>query len=1082
MAGFTLHTSNRLEILAESLIEFLGQSSPSPFRKQTVLVQSKGMERWISMQVAARLGVCANVEFPFPNAFIHRIFSSLADEQAPPWATDREVMTWKIMGLLPGCMGRPGFGVIEQYLNRDGSQLRRFQLSCRIVMLFDQYLVFRPQMILNWEEGQEDHWQAQLWRELTRGETVHHAARLKEIFHTACADPQFRLDLSQVPDRLAVFGISTLPPFHMEVLADLARFADIDFFLLNPCREYWADIRSEREMGRMARRSVERPSNLQHLHLEEGHPLLASLGGLGRDFFDLARMFASEEIDSFTAPGRDSLLHCLQTDILELPDREPGDRLTVQSSDCSIAIHSCHSPMREIEVLHDQLLAMFEADPTLEPRDVLVMTPDIHLYAPVIQAVFETPEDPETRIPFTIADRTLRRQSRVIDAFLSILELPGSRFTSGQVLSVLDQDPVRRRFGLSPTDLDLVRQWVKETRIRWGVDAPHRTRHGVKADHANTWRAGIERLLLGYAMTGGGRTLFRGILPYDPLEGSQTVTLGGFLEFLRRLFDFSERMERPMTLSQWADVLMEILDHTIEPDPSTEREILGIRRQLRSLVTLEESSEYHEPAGIEVIRSILRDAFESEGSAAGFLSGGVTFCAMLPMRSIPFRVIWLAGMNDEAFPRRERMLGFDLMRESPRKGDRSQRSDDRYLFLEALLSARDRFIISFVGQSLRDNSPLPPSVVVSELLDVVAKGFERPDGSLPDVLVTRHPLQPFSPRQFSGKGDAGCFSYSRANCEAAAILRSERARPDPKFPGVLPEPEPEWREVSVGRLVQFFSNPSQFFLEKRLKVKLTSPDQVPEDLETFTLAGLDRYRLSGSLLSRKTAGGGQPEDLASSVRAAGELPHGTVGMCTFDQLDRHVTAFYERIAPRLIEGVLPPVDAALDLGTFRLSGRIDRRTPRGLLHYRPGRIRAKDRLELWIQHLVAHFSPEGPPPVSLILGLQTTLQYNRVPDAEVCLAALLDLYWQGLTAPLPFFPESSLAFAAAIVQQGKTDRDGLKSARAEWTPNAVLGLPREGEDPHMELCFRNRDPFAPPFQETALAVFGPLLSHEQKLD
>jgi exodeoxyribonuclease V gamma subunit len=205
-------------------------------------------------------------------------------------------------------------------------------------------------------------------------------------------------------------------------------------------------------------------------------------------------------------------------------------------------------------------------------------------------------------------------------------------------------------------------------------------------------------------------------------------------------------------------------------------------------------------------------------------------------------------------------------------------------------------------------------------------------------------------------------------------------------------------------------------------------------------------------------------------------------MCAFDQVDRHVNAFYERIAPRLSEGVLPPVDVALELGPFRLSGRIDRRTSAGLIHYRPGRIRARDRLELWIQHLMAHLSPEGPPAASLILGLQTTLQYGRVPDPDSVLGGLLDLYWQGLTTPLPFFPESSLAFAAAILQQGKTDRDGLKSARTEWAPNATLGLPREGEDPHMELCFRNRDPFAFPFQETALAVFGRLLSHEQKLD
>ncbi|MFC1816392.1 exodeoxyribonuclease V subunit gamma, partial [Thermodesulfobacteriota bacterium] len=821
-SGLKIFTSNRLEILAEQLARNVSEPLSAPLASEVIVVQSKGMQRWVSMELARHNGVCANCSFPFPNAFLHETFRKMIPDLPEVSLFDPGILTFKIMKLLPECLGRPQFKSLQSYLKDDPRDLKLFQLSEKIADRFDQYLIFRPEMIFNWEAGREDYWQAILWRQLAAGIEKQHRAWLRKTLIESIRNQSNHIQ--DLPERISIFGLSYLPPFHMQVFAEISRLVPVYLFLMSPCKEYWADIVSDREMQRIKAKYNGIGTGLaaEDLHLEKGNRLLASMGALGRDFF---RQISANDFDvqaQFQDPGGDNLLTCIQSDIMNLRDQEPSPYLKADDyrRDQSIQIHSCHGPMREIEILYDNLLDMFESDPDLCSKDIIVMTPDIEAYAPFIRAVFDVQDDVALRIPFSIADQSLKKESRVIDAFLSILDLKDSRLGAAKVFALLEFATIRAKFGLSEAEMEKIEHWIKDTNIRWGRDAAGRRRFGINGFSENTWKAGLERLLLGYALPGGEKNMFNGILPYDHIEGGDNIILGKFVEFMDQLFVCLDMLDKDRKLDSWNIILNNILELLCAPAEEVEAEFQILRGILDEMALAAEHADFHEEIAFQVLQSFLEKRLERELLGFGFIAGGVTFCAMLPMRSIPFRVIGLVGLNSDAFPRESRSLGFDLIARNPKPGDRSRRNDDKYLFLEALLSARDKLYISYEGQSIQDNTLIPPSVLVSELLDYIKSGFGVPE----DQIVTHHPLQAFSLKYFNGDGPL--FSYSKENLLAATSLcDNDRATQNPtpfisSRLSVTSEELNDFKQINIDDLCAFFNNPTKFILQRRLDIYL----------------------------------------------------------------------------------------------------------------------------------------------------------------------------------------------------------------------------------------------------------------------
>ena len=1079
MANFRVFTSNRLEILADQLGRVLQQALPSAFDPEVIVVQSKGMERWICLQLAERHGICANCRFPFPNTFVQETFQGVLKNLPKPNLFDPGIMTWRVMKALPKLIEEPAFEPLRIYLESGRSDLKRFQLSQRIADLFDQYLLFRPEMMFQWENGKARHWQAMLWQGLVEGHEHEHRAALAKGFFAAI---KRGIDLSPgVPRRISVFGISALPRFHVQVFAALSQIAQVNLFLMNPSQEYWGDILDTWEMKRKSR--TEGAAFEGELHMERGNSLLASMGALGRDFFEMIQEFEVEEFPFYEEPKAEHLLSSIQLDILKLQERQ--EKKKASPEDLSLQVHSCHSPMREVEVLRDQLLRMFEKDPGLLPKDILVMMPDVETYAPYIQGVFDTTQEDVRRIPFSIADRSMRKEGGIGEAFLNLLDLQGSRFGVSQVVNLLECEAVRRKFGVSNEGLEAVRKWISETRIRWGIDERHKAELGLPPFPQNTWRAGLDRLLLGFAMPGRGESLFLGILPYDPIEGEETRILSALAEFVEKLFQRAPSLGQPRTLESWQEELGGLLDDFFEPGEGTDREMRLIRRMLDDLVKNGAASLFDEKIPLQVVRSYLERSLEQAGFGLGFMSGGVTFCAMLPMRSIPFRVICLLGMDGAAYPRQSKPLGFDYMARYPRQGDRSRRKDDRYLFLEAILSAREKLYISYVGQSIQDNTPIPPSVLVSELIDYVGQGFEVLERSLRERLQTKHRLQAFSPEYF--KNHEKLFTYSEENCEIAAAALAERREPAPFLSAGLSEPDESWKKLDLQSLCAFFSNPTKFLLNRRLGIYLEEKSSFAEEREPFEMQTLERYLLEDSMLQRRLQGRNLKDDFDFAA-ASGRLPHGPVGRCIYESLSPGVERFAEDLLPLIRGDAVEPRDLRIDVGGFSLAGSLDHVFKEAMIRFRYARLKGKDIVVSWIYHLALNSVRfVGYPRRTLLAGLtgksakehkRVFCEYAPVEEADKLLEVLVKRYFKGLRKPLNFFPETTWQYAEARLAKTKPPEVALQQARKTWERSEWSR--GECQDPYYQLCFGKEDPMDLAFEEIAVEIFEPLFKHLKK--
>jgi exodeoxyribonuclease V gamma subunit len=711
------------------------------------------------------------------------------------------------------------------------------------------------------------------------------------------------------------------------------------------------------------------------------------------------------------------------------------------------------------------------------------MTPDLETYGPFVQAVFGAPESEALRIPFSMADRSFLQAYPLYEAVLHLLSLSQSRFGAPQVLQVLESRAVQRRFGLSDGDLELVRLWITKTRIRWGKDAASRSQDGLPACGENTWEAGLERLLLGYAMPGDEGMLFDGVLPYGPMEGGAAQALGRFAQFMSVLFTLSDRLRGDKNLAAWSRLLQDMLADFFDPDSEDETHTLDTAREAcAGLGRMQEISGFERELSLEVIREHLEKAFSQQVTGAGFLTGAVTVCAMLPMRSIPFKIICLLGMNDGLFPRVARPPAFDLIARHSQPCDRSVKKDDRYLFLETLLSAQQQLFISYTGQNMSDNSVIPPSTVVSQLLDYIEQGFICPDPEKPlrEYMITKHRLQPFSPGYFEGR-DLRSYSLRDFHC-ARAIRHGAAAEMPLFFSGDLAAAEDAFRTLTLDDLCRFLVNPCQYILQKRLGIYFDAAEDLIEDREPFALAGLERYTVEQELLERRLEGV-DTEKLYPSIRAQGLLPHGMVGELVYDASVSKIDDFIEKIEPYRAHASAKPVALVLQAGQFTLTGTLSAVHSRTLVVYRYARAKPKDFLRAWIYHLALCASGTGDRSLLFALDAKdaqpTGWQFPRIDDAETLLGSLLDLYWQGLHRPLPLFPKASFAFADKLLGKNGDEQKALQAALDAFEGSDFTGG-GDADDPYINICFPDGEFDEQEFMNLARSVYVTMMEHREK--
>ena len=1068
---------------------------------------------------AGGCGIAAAIDLMLPGRFLWQAYRALLGDLPDTSAYDKAPLGWRLFRLLGDLDAlaetpeeQAWLAPLRGFLDADGDTRRRHQLATRLADLFDQYQVYRADWLSAWERGEEilirpngdqadlsedQRWQPLLWRrlkqDLARPAAAGEAAAAAPEISRAAIHAQFleqarRLDAAsrprKLPRRIIVFGISSLPRQSIEVLEAVAAVSQVMLFVHNPSRHYWGDIVEGRELFRHAYRRMPAhekvPGGLDETALHQhGHPLLAAWGKQGRDYIrlldehDERRQYEAHfeqqglTIDLFESPGEASLLQQLQGDILELrplAERRALDTAIDPRTDRSLGFLIAHSPQREVEILHDQLLDAFAAADAhgapLHPRDILVMVPDIATYAPHIEAVFgRLPADDPRQIPFHVTDQSQRQRNPLLIGLETLLTLPQARLSVSELLDLLDLPALRARFGLAESDLPQLRQWVMGANVRWGLDAEQRAGLGLPDGlEQNSWRFGVRRMLLGFAAGGSGP--WAGVEPYDEVGGLEAALVGPLSRLLATLKRYWTRLTAPRQPAEWAALIGELLDDCFHPSgDADELALTRLRDALeRWLQDCERGGALEEAVPLEVVRESLLADLDEPALSQRFLAGAVNFATLMPMRAIPFRQIWLLGMNDGDYPRRRRPADFDLMANDYRPGDRSRREDDRYLFLEALLSARERLVISWVGRSIRDDSPRPPSVLVGQLRDHIAAGWQlahrdddstatearTPGAALLDALTTTHPLQPFSRRYFEPQRDAArLFTYAHewhALHRPSAETR-EQAPPQLAAP-VFDAP------VTLTALGRFLRRPVHAFYSQRLAVVLGQDAGQPEESEPFDVGGLARWTLHDraiQAITRQLAAAPESATEACLETAVGGLARaGTLPLPPFDTDWREQLATTLRDPLERYRALLAAYPQRLPASavTFEADGvpladtlsglRADAEGNRLLLALQASELfHAKDQELKWY-HLVRHW----PRHLAAQLAAPTTTRLLgpggdvRLPPmardaAEAILTALLNGLVAGLSSPLPLACKTGFAWLAAEAgeRQAKPERE-----------------------------------------------------------
>ncbi|PYB96269.1 exodeoxyribonuclease V subunit gamma [Pseudomonas koreensis] len=1066
-AAFMVVQSNSLDELRSLVVSIMRRYPLAPLENEIALVQSNGIAQWLKLALAedpedddlGGCGIAAAIDVQLPGSFMWQLYRMVLGREEIPAKSllDKAPLTWRLMRLLPQVIDRAHFEPLQRFLTHDNDLRKRYQLSERLADLFDQYQVYRADWLEDWAEGRHQLrnvrgeikplpptscWQAELWRALLDDVGEQGMAQSRAGVHQRFMERINTLDEApaSLPPRVIVFGISSLPAQVLEALAGLARFSQVLLCVHNPCRHHWADIVADKDLLRHQYKRQQRKSGMpvvldaETLH-QHAHPLLAAWGKQGRDYINLLdsyddpnsyrAAFRDGRIDLFSEAQPHNMLNQLQDDILELrPLNETRELWPAVDStqDHSIRFHIAHSAQREVEILHDQLLARFSADPDLRPRDVIVMVPDIDSYAPHIRAVFGQLDRFDPRfIPFTLADQGQRGRDPLLIAVEHLLKLPDSRFPVSEILDLLDVPALRARFGVEERDLPTLHRWIEGAGVRWGMSAEQRAGIGLPEElEQNSWHFGLRRMLLGYAV--GSAEACAGIEPYDEIGGLDAALIGPLVALLDALEIAHQQLTKPAQPKEWGLRLQALMQVFFQASNEHDDYLLTQLEVLR-----ETWLETCEAVGLtdELPLTVVREAWlaglDQGRLSQRFLAGAVNFCTLMPMRAIPFKLVCLLGMNDGDYPRAQPPLDFDLMGSDYRPGDRSRREDDRYLLLEALLSARSQLYISWVGRSIRDNSERPASVLIGQLRDHLASGWRSIDPSqdLLDALTEEHPLQPFSARYFH-EGEQ-LFSYA----SEWQVLHQEKAQQS-EAPLLAPYVQEE--PLTLALLQDFLRNPVRHFFTQRLKVYFEAAQAPLADEEPFVLDALQRYTLSDSLLEAALS---QPDDVDQALHAralrlqnSGLLPMAGFGECLQRELIEPLPDLLQRYQQLLALWPTPLTSAipvSLDLQGLRLEGwlaNLHQRADGGLLSVTTipnsiGSIKTRKWHRLtksWVTHLVACAS-EHALTTALVASDDTLLLEPMERDRALRLLGDLLLAWQsGMRQPLPIAIKTAFAW------------------------------------------------------------------------
>jgi exodeoxyribonuclease V gamma subunit len=1031
-----------------------------------VAVPSRGIDRWIAQELSHRLdpsghGIAANTRFPTINQLIGSTIAAVGGLEADedPWGRHR--LRWTVLRAVEASLGEPWMRLVHAYLDGGTTRSPRVTAAGRIADLYLAYERDRPEMVRAWATGSDVDgtgapigermgWQPRLWRVVREVAGVPSPAeRMPETVAAIAAHPE-RIDL---PDRLAVYGLTRLPRGHLEVLRALGERREVHLLVLHPSPAAW-----ERDAAAPLPDGEARGTGD-----DAGHPLRVSWGRDASELQATLRIMGFPDAADYDVAEAEPATVLARLQAAVRGDAWPVEPAPIGDGDTSLQVHACPGPIRQAQVLRDALLHVMSADPTIQPRDVVVMCPDVETYAPIVEAVFPRAADgsplPDLRV--RVADRSPRSLNPLAQVATTLLHLAAGRMGAAEVLDLAAAPPVRRALGLDDDHLTEIAAFADEARVRWGLDADHRTAWGLPPVDDNSWRSGLARLLTGVFVPDTDHEPVADTLPVPGIEGSELDPLGRLAELVARLGDARSALSGTHSGPEWHARLMAATGALAGTEWGADWQWDHLARLLADRL----------PAGDDVALELadvidaLGDLAAGAPTRADHRTGQLTVCTLVPMRSVPHRVIALLGMDDGVFPRTRGRYGDDVLALAPRIGDRDPGSEDRQLLLDALMAAEDHLIVTYSGQDERTNQPLPPAVPVAELLDVVDRTFTAEGGGpARQRIVRQHPLQPFDPRVFEAGDGRSPWGFDAAMLAGAAALTTGRHDPEPFLDAPLPvEPEDP---IALDALVRFVETPVRAFVQTRLGFGLFSPAAPPDDLIPVELDPLGEWAV-GDRLVRGVGGGVDMDDLVRAERRRGDLPPGPLADEVVDKVRGRAEAVLDRAVGagvlgggdavtvdvvtgdgRRVVGVVGPVHGNR-LGVVQYATVAPRHL--AAAYVRVVALTAAEPAVAWDAAVVGR--GRGDTVAAQVIGPLGGTAEERGRAAGAALELLVDLYDRGMREPLPIYTKTSHAWATAW--EGYEER----RAQGEWETGG-WGWDKEDRDEYHRLVVGEDVPFA----------------------
>ncbi|QIV96369.1 DNA helicase/exodeoxyribonuclease V gamma subunit [Allofrancisella inopinata] len=906
MALYT-YPSNKLEYLVKIFSKLLQINKNKIFKPTYILVGSRGMQHWLSMELAKQNSISMNTKFDMVNSFIINTSYEITNNQSHKKAYSKEVLSWRIFKLLDDI----GVDKLKNYY-KDSSQ-RKYQLSAQIANVFSKYIKYRPAWLEKWQNlqfistspSEDELWQAKLWQLLISENPKTPIQIQKQGIG--------KLSSETLPKDIYIFGVSAISPNNLEFLLEVAKYTNIHLLYLNPCSEYWYDLKKAKVASWL---NTEEDFTIQ--------PLLASFGQQGKDFFNQLLEQNQQEFTSFehvcedikiTPSEASSLLTNIQRNILELNTEK-----YTNSIDNSIIINSCHSPLREIQVLHDNLLELFEQDSTLQPQDVLVMCPNIEDYAPYIESVFtKSPSDSPNKLPCSIADRTIIDSESLAASFIEILKLPDSNFEVTKIIDYLSVPALQRKFDITLDQLETIKYWLTEACIYRGLN-----------NQTFSWNWGLKRLLLGFCLADEPMIIEDSLQTLPNIQTNDIQELGKLYELIELLQSFSEELKQKRSAHDWQEFLLKILDTLFNIDDADEYIANIIKQNIAKIVQHTHQANFTGLIDLAIIRNILTTALSEPIINNHFLRGKITFCSMTPMRSIPFKVIAMLGLNSTTYPRKDTKISFDLTNHfSAQKGDRTKRDDDKYLFLETIISARSVLYLSFQGNSYKNNSEQEPSLIIKEFISYLETHY---NWEL-KYNLKKYPLHPFSPKCYSK-------NYQSYDDKWLKLIKAEKQNFNSQQNINIELPT----KFSLQEIVNIFDDPFKAYSQYTLDLTLQENEPGLSDTEPFEIDALQTYKIKEHFLNCHE----NHKDIDLSVkhlRFSGRLPQSPLTDELLHQNLDLVSSFYDKIDHLNLQSLA----LEANIQNIKIYSNIKLSSDNTLTLYKVSSLKPKDKLQLYLK-------------------------------------------------------------------------------------------------------------------------------------